>query len=140
MDPSDLDRLVIGSTGTAQLVAEGRHSARSMGSGSIEVFSTPMMVALMEAAAVDCVEHLLPEGMVSLGTHLDVSHVAATPMGCSIRATARLHSREGRNLEFAVEAHDGQEVIGRGMHRRAVVASDRFLARLAAKTPRSRGS
>ena len=100
------------------------------------MFASPMLIALMEGAAVDCIEALLPAGHESLGTHLDVAHLAATPEGLTVSATATLASVEGRKLVFDVDAHDGIEPIGRGRHTRVVVDTARFMARLAAKAPK----
>jgi predicted thioesterase len=84
------------------------------------------MINLMEAAALDAVEQLLPEGHQSLGTRLDVSHVAATPVGLKVRATAEVTAVEGRKIHFKVEAHDEAELIGAGSHVRVVVEVARF--------------
>lgn len=119
-----------GLTGKAERLVEAAQSAAHVGSGSIEVFATPMMIALMEAAAVDCVERLLPPGCVSLGTHVAVSHAAATPIGARVSATARLEAVEGRTLRFCVEARDARGPIGDGTHTRVVVEKSRFLAKL----------
>lgn len=91
------------------------------------------MVALMEAACVDCVERLLPAGYLSLGTHLDVTHSAPTPVGLTVIATAELINVDGRKLVFRLEARDDHELIGKGSHTRMIVDSTRFNARLAAK-------
>lgn len=129
----DLSGLRAGLTGEASVEVDATRTATAAGSGTVPVFATPMMVALMEAAAVDCVERLLPPGYLSLGTHIDVSHTAPTPVGLKVTATAMLLSAEGRKLMFAVEARDSHEVIGRGTHARMIVDSPRFNARLAAK-------
>ena len=94
------------------------------------------MIALMEAAAVDCVDAALPDGHQTLGTHLDVAHTAPTPRGLTVTATATLTAIDGRKLTFAVAAHDGVEAIGSGTHTRIVVDTPRFMARLAAKAAR----
>lgn len=133
----DLSKLTPGLAGTASCTVDATRLATSLGSGSVEVFASPMMIALMEAAAVDCVEHLLPADHVSLGTHLDVSHTAPTPPGLTVTATAELTSIEGRVLKFAVTASDGTEPVGRGTHTRVVVDRKRLDARLSAKAPRS---
>lgn len=130
---ADLSNLVPGIAGTASWHVTPDRMAPQMGSGGAPVFASPSMIALMEAAAVDCVEKHLPDGHQSLGTHLDVQHVAATPEGLTVTATARLVAVDGRKLTFAVEAHDGVESIGKGTHTRVVVDTPRFLARLATK-------
>ena len=91
------------------------------------------MVALIEAAAVACVEEQLPQGQETLGIHLDIEHIAATPAGLSVTATAELIEISGRKLVFKVEARDARELIGRGRHTRIVVDSARFRAKVAAK-------
>lgn len=115
-----------GMTGTATITVGEEQTAPRIGSGKIPVLATPVMINLMEAAALDAVEHLLPEGHQSLGTHLDVSHVAATPVGLEVRATAEVTAIEGRKIHFKVEAHDEAELIGAGSHVRVVVEVARF--------------
>ncbi len=131
---ADFSALKVGLSGTARTVVTDDKLATQVGSGTVRVFASPMLVALMEAAAVDCVEALLPEGYVTLGTHLDVFHTAPTPQGQTVTATATLTAVDGRKLTFSVEARDEQEKIGSGTHIRVVVDSPRFMARLAAKS------
>ena len=133
---ADLTHLKPGLRGHASTAVTKDRLAPSVGSGGAPVFASPMMIALMEGAAVDCVEALLPAGHESLGTHLDVAHLAATPEGLTVTATATLASVDGRKLVFDVDAHDGIEPIGRGRHTRVVVDTARFIARLAAKAPK----
>lgn len=132
---ADLSNLKPGLKGSASTLVTRDKLALHVGSGSAPVFASPMMIALMEGAAVDCVERLLPTGHESLGTHIDVSHSAPTPEGLTVTATATLTSADGRKLVFAVEAHDGVETIGQGTHTRVVVDTARFMTRLAAKSP-----
>src|ERR1700758_3633573 len=101
-----LDRIVPGLTGTAEIVVGPEHTAPFVGSGRIAVLATPIMINLIEAAALAAVEHLLPAGHQSLGTHLDVSHVAATPIGLRAIASAEVTALEGRTISFRVEARD----------------------------------
>ncbi len=122
-----------GMTGTATITVGEEQTAPRIGSGKIPVLATPVMINLMEAAALDAVEHLLPEGHQSLGTHLDVSHVAATPVGLEVRATAEVTAIEGRKIHFKVEAHDEAELIGAGSHVRVVVEVARFDRRVQKK-------
>lgn len=124
-----------GLTGSATQTVASANMAPAMGSGRAPVFASPSMIALMEAAAVDCIEHLLPEGYQSLGTHLDVAHIAATPEGLTVTAVATLTSADGRKLVFHVEARDDKEIVGKGTHTRVIVDDKRFLARLDAKRP-----
>ena len=109
------------------------HTAPKLGSGRAPVFGSPAMVALIEAAAVACVEDQLAEGQETLGIHLDVEHIAATPAGLEVTATAELIEVAGRKLVFKVEARDARELIGRGRHTRIIVDSARFRAKVAAK-------
>jgi|SRR5215510_4228200 len=129
----DLSRLTIGLTGSADLVVGEEHTAPRVGSGRVHVLATPVMINLMEAAALAAVERFLPQGYQSLGTRLEVSHYAATPTGMRVRATAELTKIDGRRLEFRVEAHDARERIGDGTHTRVVVNVARFDQRVQAK-------
>src|SRR5882724_11499507 len=105
----DLTNVASGLKGSADLVVGVEHTAPSIGSGLVPVLATPVMINLIEAAALAAVEHFLPPGHQSLGIHLDVRHFAATPIGMRVRATAELTGVEGRRLLFRVEAHDEKE-------------------------------
>jgi predicted thioesterase len=122
-----------GLVGTARMLVGEAQTAPHLGSGRAPVLATPSMIALMEAAAVDCVERLLPEGHESLGVHVDVEHTAPTPVGLGVTATAELKEVNGRRLTFDVEAHDDRETIGKGRHTRVVVDTRRFRAEVQAK-------
>ena len=125
--------LQAGRIGRATLSVGEEHTAPRLGSGRAPVFGSPAMVALIEAAAVACVEDQLAEGQETLGIHLDVEHIAATPVGLAVTATAELIEVDGRKLLFNVEARDAREIIGRGRHTRIVVDSARFRAKAQAK-------
>ena len=127
------DCLRPGLAGTAEIVVGEEHTAPHVGSGQVHVLATPVMVNLMEAAALAAAERFLPSGHQSLGTHLDVRHVAATPVGMRAHARAELTSIEGRKLHFKVEAWDEHELIGDGTHVRVVVNVARFDERVQAK-------
>jgi fluoroacetyl-CoA thioesterase len=129
----DLSRVTIGLKGSAEMVVGEEHTAPHVGSGRVHVLATPVMINLMEAAALAAVEHLLPEGHQSLGTHLDVGHYAATPVGMRLRGTAEVTKIDGRNIEFRVEAHDDKERVGDGTHVRVVVNVERFDQRVQRK-------
>jgi predicted thioesterase len=131
----DLSRLQPGLTGSASLLVEGQHTAPRVGSGRVSVLATPVMINLIEAAALAAIEDLLPAGHQSLGIHLDVRHFAATPVGMRVEATAELTAVDGRTLTFKVEARDEKEVIGDGSHQRVVVNVARFDARVQKKLP-----
>jgi fluoroacetyl-CoA thioesterase len=129
----DLSQLNPGLTGTAELLVGVEHTAPSIGSGLVPVLGTPVMINVIEAAALAAVERLLPPGHQSLGIHLDVRHFAATPIGMRVRATAELIAVEGRTLSFRVEARDNLEPIGGGTHQRVVVNVARFDQRVQRK-------
>jgi len=122
-----------GLTGTAELVVGEQHTAPRIGSGRIRVLATPVMINLIEAAALAAVEQSLPEHHQSLGTHLDITHTAATPVGMRVRATAEVTRVEGRTIHFRVRAEDERELIGEGIHERVVVNVDRFDKRVQEK-------
>src|SRR5580704_5265570 len=130
---SVLSRITPGLTGTAEIVVGPEHTAPFVGSGRIAVLATPVMINLIEAAALAAVEHLLPAGHQSLGIHLDVKHFAATPIGMRVVATAELIAVDGRMLSFRVEARDDREPIGGGSHQRVVVNVARFDERIQKK-------
>jgi fluoroacetyl-CoA thioesterase len=119
-------QIAAGLSGTAELVVGEEHTAPSIGSGKVRVLATPVMINLIEAAALAAVEHLLQPGYQSLGTHLDVHHIAATPVGMKVVATARVIRVEGRTVAFAVEARDEKDLIGHGTHERVVVNVTKF--------------
>jgi predicted thioesterase len=125
--------LPAGLSGSAELVVGEQHTAPRVGSGRIRVLATPVMINLIEAAALAAVEQSLPEEHQSLGTHLDITHIAATPVGMRVRATAEVLRVEGRTIYFRVKAEDEREVIGEGTHERVVVNVQRFDQRVQAK-------
>src|SRR6266581_2910307 len=114
----DLSKMKPGLKGHAQILVGVEHTAPSIGSGKVPVLATPVMINVIEAAALAAVEHLLPVGHQSLGIHLDVRHFAATPVGMRIEANCELIGVEGRTLLFQVEAYDEKEPIGDGSHKR----------------------
>ena len=130
---SVLSRITPGLTGSAEIVVGPEHIAPFVGSGRIAVLATPVMINVIEAASLAAVEHLLPPGHQSLGIHLDVSHVAATPIGLRVTATAEVIGIEGRTIKFRVEARDEFEAIGGGTHERVVVSVERFDERVQRK-------
>ena len=130
---TDLSGIAIGLRGMAELVVGEEHTAPRIGSGRVHVLATPVMINLMESAALAAVERLLPQGHQSLGTRLDVGHYAATPVGMRLRAEAELVAIDGRTLTFRVAAYDERERVGDGTHTRVVVNVARFDARVQAK-------
>lgn len=122
-----------GLAGTSRLIVAAAHTAERVGSGKIAVLATPVMINLVEAAALAACEHLLPTGHQTLGTRLDVSHTAATPIGGLVTATARVTAINGREIAFSVEARDDLDVIASGTHTRVIVNVAKFEARVARK-------
>jgi fluoroacetyl-CoA thioesterase len=125
-----------GLTGRAALVVGEEHTAPRIGSGRVHVLATPVMINLMEAAALDAAEALLQGGCQSLGTRIDVSHVAATPVGMRVEATAEIVEVDGNKIVFRVAARDEVELIGEGVHHRVVVNVERFDRRVQDKMRR----
>src|SRR5688572_33250217 len=122
-----------GLSGTAELIVGEEHTAPRIGSGRVHVLATPVMINLFEAAALAAIEHLLGAGYQSLGTRLDVRHIAATPVGMRVTATAEVLRAEGRTVHFRVEARDERELIGDGTHERVIVNVAKFDARVQRK-------
>jgi len=120
-------------TGTSELVVGEEHTAPSIGSGRVHVLATPVMINLIEAAALAAIEDHLPEGTQSLGTLLNVRHIAATPVGMKARALAEVTAVNGRTIRFAVTVKDEVDLIGDGVHERVVVNVAKFDQRVQRK-------
>jgi predicted thioesterase len=133
MNPAS--ELHAGLSGFTDIVVGTRDTAPHVGSGKIKVLATPVMVSLMEEAALNAVEGHLPAGYQTVGTRLDISHTAATPVGLHVRAGAELTGVDGRRLTFRVWAEDEAERIGEGTHERIVVDVARFDLRAQRKAP-----
>jgi fluoroacetyl-CoA thioesterase len=119
--------------GSAELMVGEEHTAPRVGSGMVHVLATPVMINLIEAAALAAIEPQLPIGYQSLGTRLDVRHIAATPVGMKVFASATVEAVSGRTVRFKVEARDEKELIGDGTHERVVVNVAKFDARIRKK-------
>jgi fluoroacetyl-CoA thioesterase len=128
--------LTPGLTGRTELVVGEEHTAPRVGSGLVHVLATPVMINLFEAAALDAVDRHLPAGYQSLGTVLNVRHIAATPVGMKVFSLARIIKVEGRTVYLSVEARDEKELIGDGLHERVVVNVEKFSLRVARKSAR----
>ena len=128
-----MQKIAPGLSGSVEIVVGEEHTAPSIGSGKVRVLATPVMINLIEAAALKAIEHLLEPGYQSLGTHLDVHHVAATPVGMKARASAQVTKVDGRTVTFRVEAKDEKDVIGYGTHERVVVNVAKFDQRVQKK-------
>ncbi|MGZ3674513.1 MAG: thioesterase family protein [Ktedonobacterales bacterium] len=122
--------LEVGIHGDASLVVGEEQTAAAFGAGGVRVFGTPVMIGLMENAAWRLVQPELVEGETTVGTLVNVRHLAATPVGGHVVATAELMEIDGRRLVFRVSARDDIQLIGEGIHERALVQLDRFLARI----------
>lgn len=109
------------------------HTARAMGSGSLDVLATPMLAAYMEEAAVRCVGNEF-EGLLStVGTRIDLRHIAASPVGMTIHISAELIEVDGRKMKFDISAYDDKELIGHAIHERCTIEVDSFMARAEGK-------
>ena len=120
----------IGLSFTATTTVNQNNTAKALGSGDMDVFATPAMVALMENAAMTAVASHLEAGQITVGTQITTSHIKASALGATISATATLTAVDGRSLTFAITAREGDKVIGEGTHTRFIVDRERFLAKL----------
>lgn len=109
------------------------NTAVKYGSGGVSVYATPAMIGLMEGTCLAAVDPFLPEGMATVGTQLNIKHLAATPVGMSVRAEAELIEVAGKRLVFQVEAYDDKEKIGEGTHERYIIDLQKFLQKTANK-------
>ena len=124
----------IGLKGTATVKASELNSAKTMGSGSLDVFATPSMVALMEKSAVNTIADYLEEGETTVGTLVNITHISATPLGMNITAEAEVIEVNGRELVFNVVASDDAGVIGKGTHKRFIVNAEKFMSKTNSKS------
>ncbi len=117
----------IGQNHEVEIIVDDKITAESMGSGSLPVFATPFMVALMEKAAAELIQNYLDEGISSVGTMINVQHLSATPVGMKVKAIATLTAFDGRKASFDVEAYDEAGLIGKGTHERFSIKIDKFM-------------
>ncbi len=118
---------------TSEMVVEERHLAKSVGSGDLPVLGTPVMMSLMENAAMNAVSASLAEGESTVGSYIEASHIRPTALGDTVCATATLTAVEGRKLTFRVEAADSKGNIGEGSHVRYIINIEKFLAKMSGK-------
>ncbi len=123
----------VGLMGYAEVRVESDKTAVSVGSGSLQVFATPMLLALMENAAVNALVGCLEEGYTTVGTRAQLTHSAATPLGMHVRAQAVLKEIDERKLTFSVQAFDEIEMVGEGTHERLIVQEERFFKKVEGK-------
>ncbi|KAF0204722.1 MAG: thioesterase superfamily [Bacteroidetes bacterium] len=122
--------LKTGIPGSESLIVSIADTATHYGSGLIEVFATPAMIGLMEKTAQLSIQHLLPDGFITLGTEVNVTHVKATPLGMKVSSTSELIGVDGKKLLFKVSAHDESGLIGEGTHKRYIVNAAEFMQKL----------
>lgn len=120
--------------GEARTQVTGDNTALKFGSGSVDVFGTPAMIALMEEASINTVDKKLPEGFATVGIELNIKHLAATPKGMNITASAELIEINGKRLVLKVEAFDEVEKIGEGTHQRYIIELEKFKSRAQSKS------
>ncbi len=125
--------ITVGMKGQVTTLVEREDTASEVGSGSLLVYATPCMVALMEGAACEAISAAIPEDKTSVGTGLNISHLSATPVGMEVRAEAEVIAVEGSAITFQVVAFDESGKIGEGTHKRAVISVQKFLDRTYAK-------
>ena len=125
--------ITIGMKGSAETTVERQDTALEVGSGDLLVYATPCMVALMEGTACEAIAAALPEDKTSVGTLLNISHIAATPVGMDVRAEAEVTEVDGNTITFQITAFDETGKIGEGIHKRVVITSQRFLDKVYAK-------
>lgn len=125
--------VTVGLKSRAEVLVNGSNTANAVGSGLVPVFSTPSMIALMENAAVRTIQGRLEQGETSVGTHMDITHDAPTPVGVKVWAEAEVTAVDGRRVTFAVTAYDEKGPIGKGTHERAIIRADKFLAKANSK-------
>lgn len=128
-----MKELTAGIKGKATLNVSDNELAVNVGSGSLEVFATPVMVMLMEKASCSCVASYMENDEATVGTELNVKHLSASPVGSDIRAESELIEANGRELVFSVKAYDNSGLIGEGTHKRFLVFGGRFTEKAKAK-------
>lgn len=119
--------ITVGMKGRVETLCEREDTAKEVGSGSLLVYATPCMVALMEGAACDAIEEALPEGKTTVGIAMNIEHTAPTPVGLDVWAEAEVTEVNGKILTFSVTAYDEKGPIGKGTHKRCMVDSQKFL-------------
>lgn len=125
--------ITVGMKGEVGTLVEREDTAYEVGSGSLLVYATPCMVALMEGAACEAIADALPQDKTSVGIQLTISHLAATPVGMEVRAEAEVTEVDKNTVTFTVCAYDESGKIGEGTHKRAIVSTQRFLDKTYAK-------
>jgi fluoroacetyl-CoA thioesterase len=125
--------LKIGTLGEARTKVTYENTAIKYGSGSVSVFATPAMIGLMEKASINSIDSYLPKGYATVGTKVEIKHIAATPIGMEVVAQSELLEIDGLKLKFKIEAYDGKEKIGDGTHTRYIIKLDDFIEKVESK-------
>ena len=125
-----------GLVGEVEIVVQAADTADALGNKGVHVLATPRLVGLLEEAAIQAVQAALPPGAGTVGTRMDLKHLAATPVGMKVRARAVIREVDGRRYVYDIEAHDEQEKVAEGMHERFQINQARFLERVAEKAKR----
>lgn len=128
-----MKEIIIGTKGNAEIIAEKSTLAVNVGSGSLEVFATPMMAMLMEKSACNALADFMENDETSVGTELNIKHISATPESMKVTASAEITEANGREITFKVEAFDESGKIGEGLHKRFIVYSERFTEKAKSK-------
>jgi predicted thioesterase len=119
--------ITVGMCGEVSTLVEREDTAQMVGSGNLLVYATPCMIALMEGAACEAIADSLPEGKTTVGIELSIKHISATPVGLEVSAKAEVIETDGKTITFKVTANDEAGIIGEGIHKRALVSTQRFL-------------
>lgn len=119
--------IIVGMKGEVSTIVEREDTAKEVGSGSLLVYATPCMVALMEGAACEAIEEAMDETKTTVGTELNIQHISATPVGLEVRAEAVVTAVEGKVITFEIHAYDEAGEIGKGTHQRVIVPTQKFL-------------
>jgi fluoroacetyl-CoA thioesterase len=132
-----MSELKVGATGTSSTTVTEHNTAAALGSGSLKVFGTPAMIALVEEAACSCLTPTLDSESTSVGTHIDVKHLSPTPIGDTVTATVTVTEIDRRRVSFDVVVSDSTDVIGKGVHSRFIVNATKFMSKANAKSTSS---
>lgn len=119
--------LEIGSKYSKEVICDENNTAAAVGSGSLRVFSTPALLTLMELCAAECVLPQLEEGQSTVGTKVELKHIAATPVGMTVKCECELTEVDRRRLVFVIKAYDQRELVGECIHERFIVNNEKFL-------------
>lgn len=122
--------LVVGIKGVKEILVTDDRTAQSMGSGLLPVYATPWMIALMEHTAFESIQNEMEEGKGTVGVAVDIKHIAATPVGKTVRCESELLEIAGKKLTFSVNVYDGEKLVGTGIHKRAIIDNEAFMESL----------